>query len=355
MAIVDKITSYVFVVPIEFNQIKDLFVWKQVSNISFDMITAEEMRGFTDGNMITNNYRITCSLKKRVNEYKPSKVFCLHLRPLALILPFMIKDIKVSGIVYRLPSMEENTLSWDFMNYIEFNAYAKAKIFDRVYLLNAETIAKSINHVFKVEKFLVLLDPYLQISSGGVNIREYYEIPENVTLFSHLGAMEESKGTIDILQSIDMMAEKDAKSCCFLFAGKVGKEIRDTFYSLVDKVSTKSRIIIEDRFCEYSFLGDICKACDAILIPYHRTNQSSGIIGYAAQFHKPVIAPSEGLLGQLVRQYHLGYLMKAVNADNLIAGYSAITARKIEAPNDDYCKRNSVSAFIEIIERGLHE
>lgn len=68
---------------------------------------------------------------------------------------------------------------------------------------------------------------------------------------------------------------------------------------------------------------------DYVLVPYKNVEQSSGIIGYAAQYNKPVIGPSEGLLGELIREYRLGYTITQLSVSNL-------SEKMKELLNDDY-------------------
>ncbi len=52
-------------------------------------------------------------------------------------------------------------------------------------------------------------------------------------------------------------------------------------------------------------------------MPYSNTAQSSGIIGYCAQFKTPVVVPNHGLLGKLVRRYSLGYTVDLSSSKNV--------------------------------------
>lgn len=78
-------------------------------------------------------------------------------------------------------------------------------------------------------------------------------------------------------------------------------------------------MFVFDEFVLYLYWYNIRH--DAILIPYKNTAQSSGLLGYAAQFNKPLLAPSNGLIGKLVNEYKLGYLLDNLSprtiADNL--------------------------------------
>ena len=114
------------------------------------------------------------------------------------------------------------------------------------------------------------------------------------------------KGTIDILKSIIASKKGELKDSCFVFAGRINKNTLNDFYDLLSVAKEKTRILVFDQFCSYDFLWNLCYSCDVILMPYHLTSLSSGILGYAAVFNKPVIGPDNGLIGNLIKKYELG-------------------------------------------------
>lgn len=57
---------------------------------------------------------------------------------------------------------------------------------------------------------------------------------------------------------------------------------------------------VEEVFC----------SSDVVLLPYRRTEYSSGVLGLAAQAEKPVIGPEGGLLGRLIQENGLGIVTR---------------------------------------------
>lgn len=82
-----------------------------------------------------------------------------------------------------------------------------------------------------------------------------------------------------------------------------------------------------------------------MLTPYRNTSQSSGAIGYAAQYGKPVIGPLKGLLGYLIKHYRLGYQVDEVCANGI---YTAISNFKRISVPDEYVKDNQLSDFLRL-------
>ena len=101
------------------------------------------------------------------------------------------------------------------------------------------------------------------------------------------------------------------------------------------------------KFEELAYLFELT---NYVLVPYQHVEQSSGIIGYAAQFNNPVIGPSEGLLGELISSYNLGYTITNINADRLAEIISKLlknTPRKIDGTS--YLSISSLDNFSKII------
>ncbi len=78
---------------------------------------------------------------------------------------------------------------------------------------------------------------------------------------------------------------------------------------------------------------------DVILMPYTRPEYSSGILALAARSGKPVIGPTGGLLGRLIRENGLGVAAE-------------LTPEVFERPvmvNEELCRRfiaqNTITGF----------
>ena len=167
-------------------------------------------------------------------------------------------------------------------------------------------------------------------------------------MFIHFGALAERKGTIQIIDSLQFLSKEECERYVFVFAGRVFPDIKEAFYAGVAKYQSSVCIHVKDEFCSFEYLAALCDACDAILMPYLETAQSSGVIGYAAQFGKPVIAPDEGLVGKLVQNYQLGITCNC-SAESLAGAYRQIAESQVEAPPLTYCKDHRVIDFQSVI------
>lgn len=250
--------------------------------------------------------------------------------------------------LYRL---KELSLFGRLTNIVKYVLMSYWKVFDKVLILNDEASAKELNKIYKVDKYQCIIDPFSPFADTNkcTDLRKEYNIPEDKVLFSQFGALNMNKGTVEIVESIKQMPPELAQKCVFFFAGRVNVDIKEKFYKLVEEARQVTDIIVHEGYCSYDFFADICRASNAFLLPYKRTSQSSGVIGYASQYGKPVIAPNKGLLGQLVDKYHLGILMPDSSPQSLVDAYKLVIDGKFGAPSKEYCDTHTIKDFQNVI------
>jgi len=137
-----------------------------------------------------------------------------------------------------------------------------------------------------------------------------------------LGGTRFSKG-LDILLEASKLVER---KFCLVIAGSE----EDFSYEFIKaKIKTISHDIIvrlgKLTDCEFSWYLD---AADCIVLPYRKSfDGASGPMTEAIWRRKPVIAPSHGSLGDLVREYNLGYLFESENSKDLAKTIEKYLAR----------------------------
>lgn len=341
--------EYIFVFPFEYETIKERFSWKTRGNITYyilDELIVNKYRHAS--NFVSYSLNICKLLTKLIKRFNPDKVFVPTIIEVTPLLPFLVKrDIQVEGILYRLYFYEnnKNTLFRKFADYLKFQILVKSPIFTKIYILNDRSSTKSLNERYNCKKFSFLPDPFIPIvPNKNVDIYETFNINKDKQIILHMGAMNRTKGTIDCLKAIACLQDISQKYV-FVFAGKIGEDIREEFYQLFNQLKLSFDIVVIDEFCEYSLLGSLCEKSSLILIPYKRTSQSSGIIGYAAQFGVPVLAPSTGLLGDLVKKYKLGLLMRTDGFEGIKLGILDFNQKEVEKPSNQYCSENTIDEF----------
>ena len=222
-------------------------------------------------------------------------------------------------------------------------------MFDKVYLLNDRIAPIYLNKKFKTNVFNYLPDPFVPLSIDKKrNLRKEFNIPVEKIICFHFGALTARKGTLELLEAITYAQESTLNMCCFIFAGEIFDDIKETFYHLIQQAEKRTQIIVFDKFCDYDFIGSLCLASDYIMIPYKDSEQSSGVIGYAAQFKIPVVGPGEGLLGKLIKRNNLGFALKDTTVPELTNFINNIENCNF-CYKTNYIQNNTISNFLNTI------
>ena len=127
----------------------------------------------------------------------------------------------------------------------------------------------------------------------------------------------------------------------FVFAGKAQEPGID---ARIRAMQEEYPIAYYPGFLSDAELGEVISSSDLMLLPYYNTNQSSGVIGYAAQFNVPVAVPGEYSLGKLVRRNRLGYLMAGHDAKSIGDFLEGFEKPTVPIP-EDYLETNSAERF----------
>ncbi len=339
-----KNESFTFVVPEIFNNKKKCLNWPKSENIHFHFIPRDKAIEVESAkSMLKSSYLHTCLLKRYAKEEDPDQILLISLMA---YMPWLalarFKDHSIRGIIYRIYLYEDFRGIWRFMNKIMYQLFAHRRTMDKIYTLNDVGSAKRLNDIYQTANFYYLPDPVPSINKECVkNVRQDLGIKPSDKMYLHFGGLSERKGTLVILEAITKMNPDELSDKVFVFAGVIYDRLKERFYALKKTLDKKARIIVYDEYCPYALINDLCESCDVILIPYQNTSQSSGVIGYASFFNKPVIGPSRGLLGRLVKEYDMGATLDEINADSI----RKAVCKKVPAHSCNYHKSHTVSDF----------
>ena len=337
--------QFEIVVAEEFNKRKSDYEWPTSENISFDFIPQDVADDANGGNMYVQSWKKSKLLRRYVKKYNPESVFLITLMKLIPFLPFLISSKhKIVSIVYKIYLYEWKNYSPHrrIIEILKYKLITKSKCLNTVFILNDEASARYLNGLYKTTKFQYLVDPFNEIDYKPHDIRDELNIPKGNRLYIHFGGLQQRKGTMEIVKALSLLSEEDKKNITVVFAGKVYKDIREQFYRELDKVKNSCQILVFDNYCSVEFLADLCYSCDQILVPYQVMAQSSGLLGYAAQFKKPVLGPRDGLIGKLIKKYNLGFTIPSVKASSIAEG---MMRRESFSPDNRYIEKIKVEKF----------
>lgn len=351
----NKNEEYLFLVPEDFNMYKSNLYWPNTENIRFDYFDTTISNHLQTTKKIQNSWIISKLLRQKIKQYKANKVFATNIMYLLPFIPFLLSNrVKLSGIIYMvyLYNWNDYSIIQKFQHIIKYLLMSRFKLFDRVLILNDSEGARKLNKQYRTNIFLPIVDPYFEINTDTIkgSFRDEFKIKKDSVVISQFGALNKNKGTLEVLDSIIHLPCELSKKCVFVFAGRIGNDIQKSFNNKLAQARKTASVIVKEGYCTYEFFAELCYSSDAFVIPYRRTAQSSGIIGYASQFGKPVIAPAKGLLGELVSRFELGITIKNTDPDSLVDAYRAIVNGNYTKPTRLYCESNTIEEFKKTID-----
>jgi len=350
MGMVERQTvQYVMIIPETFKEESTKYQWPQTSNVSFDFLSKEELDAAASGNALISAWKNALIIRKRIKVHQPDALFLIDLMAfLPFILLILPSKVKISGIIYHiyLYRWKQMNRIMKAKNVILYWLLAHARSTEKVFMLNDHSASAYLNKRYHTDRFAFLPDPFNKIDYQPKNVREALGIGKESRVFLHFGGLAKRKGTITILEAVREISPEQRKKITLVFAGKVYPDIHDTFYRLVEELKSSIQIITYDYFCSNELLADLCYTADFLLAPYEAVDLSSGVIGYAAYYNKPVIGPSGGLLGKIIRRYQLGTALQDITPSSMAKAIASAEPYLIES---DYKEKTERERFTERI------
>lgn len=141
--------------------------------------------------------------------------------------------------------------------------------------------------------------------------RRYLGLPEDASIFLHLGAVHPGKDMETVLAAIS-----EIPSVRLVQAGKATPGIN--LNKLVNQYDLQDRVLVRDYYISEAEKQYYFAAADAVILSYQIDfYQTASMFWEAAKFRVPVIASDIGELGELTRQYQVGLVFNAGNTASL--------------------------------------
>ena len=339
--------EYYFCLPDDFIDVKNKMDWPSSSNVYFHLFPHIS----EDYSPLMKSLILCKQVRKCCQEFQVSHAFFISLMSFLPFLPFFIpRGIKVSGIIYLiyLYRWKSEKLRHKALDICKYLLLSKSSCFNKVFILNDKVAAYKFNRIYHTKKFLFIPDPFVPIGIQMIDDAFSSLKDSSDIVYLHFGALSKRKGTLKIMNSLLIMDKTQLRNKTFLFLGKIQSDIYDEFYSLLASLKDRVKIIHYDEFCSFSIIASACQVADYLLLPYENVESSSGVIGYAAQFNTPVIAPSSGLLGKLVKRFSLGRTYDD-KFDTAFENCIKQTSKQHEIVSQKYLKTNTIDAFLTSI------
>jgi len=197
---------------------------------------------------------------------------------------------------------------------------ALGKVLGPVYLLTRSAL-EQVQRLNPGIDAKYLDDPWERLPQLSQKIaRKQLELPQERTIFLHIGSAERRKGFTETVEAFYRMAQNEGfRAGAFLLRvgklRKVSRECQDKFDELVRGGLAK---IVDEYVSEEDFI-EYFSAAPWVLIPYRKFRYSSGILSNAIASKTPVIATRFGHVGEAVERENLGFTFQPFSSRSLAA------------------------------------
>jgi len=360
-----KGANYYFVVNPELNKNFDDIKTLADSNpaIKIIEITPVEYKAiYSTGSLIKksiNEFRIMNSYAIKFNI---DHCFLLHVNNFQFALGLHKTKYTMHGILfgqYTWQVFPNNFKGWLYKKRKEVQTkwMLRNKKLKGIFLLNDTKSCGELNERYKTNVFKYLPDPVTDFQSETLfNLRSNYNIPSNHKIYLHVGSLEARKGTLDIIDALKYLDDEIRQNITILIMGRSSIPFDLLIKQRIEEInaSFKVSIIYENGYIANSRLKSIFEQIDFILMPYKNTESSSGILGHAIINKKLVIGPGDGLLGYLIAENKLGYLINPVNSMSIAKAitdcfYILSPEYQEDKIRNDYLRSHTSDVFANVI------
>jgi glycosyltransferase involved in cell wall biosynthesis len=186
--------------------------------------------------------------------------------------------------------------------------------------------------------------------------RTKLKLDQSMIILLFFGIIAEYKGLDILLQSLKLLSWKN--KIRILIAGKVSKEYKTIFESLVNDQGIRENLVLSVRFIEDEEVETFFKASNITALPYKEASQS-GVLFMSYAYGIPVIVPSLGGFPEDILPGKTGYVFEPGSAESLAIVLGDFNNNEVmmseqnsafirEYANENYSWDKSCSRIVEI-------
>ncbi len=289
-------------------------------------------------------------------------------QPMLCISFFTGRKLEYTGILFQpfhqipiesIKSYFRVTIKKVLMNVLLFMNTNISKIF----ILNDESGADFLNKNLRSSKkhiFSYLPDPIdTRITlddDNKINIYEKFGADKNRKILLVFGNIDFRKNIFNIIDALTQLSEDIQASVCLLVTGQI--HLSNSF-QLFDKIKKTNDdypqlqiILKEGRTTDFE-REELFSGCDVVLMPYLKFYGSSGVLGHAVKYKKPVIASDTRLMKLMIEKYQLGVCVKSDNSSEIKNGILALINQPAtlsrSSKNNEFISSHRPSEFSKIL------
>ncbi len=231
---------------------------------------------------------------------------------------------------------------------------ARQKNLKNVYLLNDQSTATRLNQLTHRDIFHYLPDPIPESIGFTPEILETtkkrFNINQNKKIYLLFGGLDPRKNVLNVLEAFRQIDPFFLNQVKLIICGHASPAYLNQIEKKLEAIPTTLDIFFEPSFVEDSVRDALFWLTDFVLMPYINFYGSSGILGHATKFKKPVIGPDKGLISELMDQFQLGI---STNGHDSVAIKNAIIKIFHQQDNLQYGKKFLEDKTPEIFSKTL--
>lgn len=188
-------------------------------------------------------------------------------------------------------------------------------------------------------------------------LKQQLGITSDKKVFLLFGVLNERKGIDQLLEAIRLLPPDLCQQLCLVLLGAgdanhLGAKVASICQSQPIQVIEQYHFLPDQEVRAYFELADI------VIATYQRHVGMSGILLWAAAVQKPVLSTDYGLMGELVRHYHLGLTVDSASPEAIAQGLTQCLLEPTETLGDRdqmkiFAQQNSAEKFADVIFRNL--
>lgn len=164
--------------------------------------------------------------------------------------------------------------------------------------------------------------------AGVTQLRQTLGLAPTRKVFLLFGALDQRKGIYPLLTALRQLPPVQQAQITLLVVGSMADTERAALLAALAEFQRHSavQLVLRDHFIPDEAIPHYFALADVVLALYQHHVGSSGVLLWAAAAGKAVLASDYGLLGELVRQYHLGLAVDSTKPDAIAVGLSRFLA-----------------------------
>ena len=276
-------------------------------------------------------------------------LFPFYLTDLLMINRFKRKGIKIVLTVHEI-----------FPHKPFFGGRIDKRIVKRMYergdllLVHTRMLKDELVNLYSIspDKIRVVHHGYFKLPPSPANIsilKEKYNVPSNKKVLLFFGNIRENKGLDILLKALKGLGEE----YFLLITGQVAgaAELQAEYYEKIIKTEkVNDSLYWLQRYISDEEAAEVFKIADAVILPYKKWFYAqSGVLNLAAGYEKPCVASDVGGIGEMVKEYNLGVVVRPEDSEDLKQGIISLFENRQPFGFDRYKKEKNWDQVADLL------